>query len=297
MRLNILPHLNQKNKGFRPILLPKYLDRSKIIFTFVLLLIKPLKMDTTNLEVVATVYRTKDYLLFKQHEENRELIPSHVKKIYKSMMKSGWIQGSLVIMGDDDKIRDGHHRVASAQMADVPIDFVIINNPMKDLISQLNMNRKLWSFLSHLDTYIKRGNSNYIDLAKFMNEYSEFTPTDCMMMCKNSSRGAYREEFETGSFIIKDIDVARTWGDQLRTIKPFFEEGYCRGPFVRALIRAMVVYKDVFNFDEFFKRLKSRARLAKHGAPVIKPHQTNKQYSLIIEDIYNHKRAKKIYLK
>jgi hypothetical protein len=244
---------------------------------------------TETSEIVGHLYQTKDYSIFKSHVENRDLDTSHANGIYQSMMKKGWIRGSVVAIGGDGTIFEGHTRVACAQKANVPIEYIIVSEPIENLISELNMNRKEWKLVNHMNTYIIRGNEHYITLGKFVNESKEFSITDCIMICKNSTTSEQRKIFDSGQFVVGDMDVARKWVEQLRQVKPYLPIGYCRGPFVRAMA-SVFLKPHKFNFDEFHYKLKLYSK-------PLKEHQTIREYSTAIEEIYNYKRREKIYLK
>ena len=252
-------------------------------------------MITDTSEIIGYLYRTKDYSIFKTHEENRDLENSHAKKIYENMIKNGWISGSVVAIGTEGKIYEGHYRIACAQKANVPIEYILVSEPIENLISELNMLRKGWSLLNHMKTYIIRGNQEYIKLGEFANKFPEFSLTDCIMLCKNTTSTNKVDEFFAGKFAITNLEKAYLWASQIRELKPYFSDekgnsadGYAKGPFVRAM--ACVLLKPKFNFNEFLYKVKLQPK-------ALKTHQTIKEYSLAIEEIYNYKRREKIYLR
>jgi hypothetical protein len=239
-------------------------------------------MDTSNSKRVNEILRTKDYLMFNVNDHNRVIIPSHVRRLSVSMAVNGWIKGSYMVTDKSYNIIDGQHRLEAAKIANVPVDYVIESRANPDDIRILNTNSKNWNIIDHLQYHVKAGNQNYILLDRFMKNFPDFRPTECMMLVKNSMSSAERGEFESGDFVVRDMKKAYAWAHQIMSLKPYFEMGYCKSIFVRALMRVFL-NKPEFNFDEFLHKVKIRP-----GS--IYPCGTVDQYVEMIEDIYNYKR-------
>lgn len=231
---------------------------------------------------IGEVYRTKDYSIFKKHQSNRTLIPSHVKRLYNDMLVHGWLNGSTITLNEKGEVIDGQHRVEAAVMANVPVHYTIVKGANADTIRGLNTKAKPWNVITHLEGYVKEGNQNYILLKRFMENFPTLRPTECMMLVKNSISSTERDEFESGRFVVRDMKKAYVWGHQLMSLKPYFEKGYNKSIFVRAMMRVFL-NKPEFNFDEFVHKIQIRPRSIFMCGTV-------EQYLEMIEDIYNYRR-------
>ena len=108
------------------------------------------------------------------------------------------------------------------------------------------------------------------------------------MLVKNSISSVVRGEFERGEFVVRDMKIAYAWGHKIMSLKPYFENGYNKSLFVRAMVR--VFLKPVFNFDEFIHRVKLRPKSIVMCGTV-------EQYLEMIVGIYNYRRSDKVNLR
>jgi hypothetical protein len=239
-------------------------------------------MDTSNSKKVNEILRTKDYSIFKVNEHNRVIIPSHVKRLTQSMLVNGWQKGSYMVTDRNYNVIDGQHRLEAAKIANVPVEYAVEVKATADSIRMLNTNSKNWNIIDHLRYHVEAGNQNYVLLDRFMKNFPDFRPTECMMLVKNSMSSAERGEFESGQFVVKDMKKAYAWGHQIMSLKPYFDSGYCKSIFVRALMKVFL-NKPEFNFDEFLHKIHIRPRSIYMCGTV-------DQYVEMIEDIYNYKR-------
>lgn len=232
------------------------------------------------------IYQTKNYGLFSFHKDNREFDYNHVNRLYKSMLIHGWIRGSYVVVNRLYQIIDGQHRFLAAQKAGVSMYFIMDDKITSDEISLINTNKKNWNIITHLQKFVKLGNPHYVVLDKFMKNYPSLRPTECTMLVRNSLGSADREIFESGNFKVKDMKLAYEWAYNIMRLKPYFEKGYNKSIFVRALIK-ILTSKPEFKFDEFIHKVELRPKsLVMCG--------TVDQYVGLIEEIYNYRRPDKL---
>jgi len=241
-----------------------------------------------NNKSVNQVFRTKDYSTFKFDKENRTIIPSHVKSLSKSMLTNGWVKGSYVVVNKENAIIDGQHRVLAAEIAKVFVEYVVEAKATGENIRLLNTDTKNWNIITHLEYHVKQGNQSYILLDRFMKNFPSLKPTECTMLVKNSTSSASRGEFERGEFVVRDMKIAYDWGHKIMSLKPYFERGYNKAIFVRAMVRVLI--KPIFNFEEFLHRVKLRPKSIVMCGTV-------EQYLEMTEDIYNYRRSDKVNLR
>lgn len=239
-------------------------------------------MHPSNSKKVGEIFQTKDYSIFKFRNDNRDIIQSHVNNLSKSMLVDGWQDGSTAVVNQRFEVIDGQHRILAAQKANVSVRYEVVRNANLNTIRRLNTKTKNWNIITHLKSYVKEGNQNYILLDRFMKNFPTLRPTECMMLVKNSMSSAKREEFESGNFVVKDMKKAYEWGHRIMRLRSYFEKGYNKSIFVRALIE-IFINKPKFNFDEFVHKIQIRPRSIYMCGTV-------SQYIEMIEDIYNYKR-------
>jgi hypothetical protein len=250
-------------------------------------------MKVKNSKKVNEVFETSDYEMFVFRGDNRMIIPSHVKELTKDMVKRGWERGSYVVVNELMEIVDGQHRVLAAKAAGIPFHFISENGTGFDSIRGLNKKQRNWNIIDHIHGYISgdNKNSNYVVLHSFMNNFPTLRPTECMMIVKNSMSATTRQEFEDGLFVVRDMKLAYEWGHRLVSLKPYFENGYNKSIFVRAMIKVWTSGV-TFDFDEFLHKIKLRPRMIYMCGTV-------DQYIDMIQEIYNYRRKgeEKIYFR
>jgi hypothetical protein len=236
----------------------------------------------SNGKKVNQVFQTKNYGMFKFRADNRVLNTTHIKKLSEKMKNIGWIPGSYVVINEKGEIIDGQHRVSAAQMVGVPISYTIERKSNFDTIRSLNQNQKNWSFTDYIHGYVKEDNVHYTLLDGFLNEFKDFKPTEALMFLQNNANPVHRDVFESGSWESKNVELGKDWAKKIQSLKPFFEKGYNKSIFVRAMIKLMSKKPD-FVFEEFLHKVQLRPGMIHLCGSV-------ELYTEMIEDIYNYRR-------
>lgn len=241
-----------------------------------------------KIKEVNKVYKTKDYNLFNFRPDNRPIIQSHVKELMDSMTKHGWEQGSYVVVNEKMEVIDGQHRLMSGMELGLPIIFTIEKGSNFDTIQTLNTKQKNWTKYNHIDSYVKKGNQNYIILDKYMKKFPEFKLTEMLMFLGNTQGSISKGDFEDGKFEVRSTDIANVWINNLLCLKGYFPKYYNKSIFVRSVLR--VLKKEDFKFSEFLHKVQLRPLM-------LQPCGTVEQYVEMIEKIYNYGRGNKVNLR
>jgi len=101
-----------------------------------------------------TIESTSDYSQFVKHENQQPQDDAHVRKLAESMKKYGFLPSKPAQVfkhGSKLMLIDGHHRVAAAQLASVPVLYVIEPESHKDLIADGNWLVRKWKTESFVD--------------------------------------------------------------------------------------------------------------------------------------------------
>jgi hypothetical protein len=145
------------------------------------------------------------------------------------------------------------------------------------------------------------GLEDYMALKEFCQNYDFLNLSDCIALCSNTTGGGNstknrkygkmpftpKEQFDRGTWTVKDISTAEMYADRIGLIQPYYE-GYNRSIFVGTMLS--LFKRDNFDFNEFM----SKVRLQ----PTALVDCSNRsQYRALIEDIYNFKRRDKVNLK
>lgn len=240
-------------------------------------------------KIVGEIRETKDYSIFKFRDDNRVINQSHVKKLSNRMKEIGWLPTSVVTINNGGDVIDGQHRVKAAMAVGVPIRYKVSKGAGSEEMTLMNTLQKNWSPFDHLHKFVVRGNSNYIAFDKFVKEFPMFKYTEIAMLLNNNLSTVERDVFESGNYVVKDVNKARKWANHILEIKPFFEKYYNKSIFVRAIIK-IISNKPEFVFEEFIHKLKLRPTM-------LVPCGTVAQYIETIENIYNYRRSDKVNLR
>lgn len=239
---------------------------------------------TFNSKQVNSIFQTKDLSKFTFRRDNRVLNQSHINKLSTNMKTSGWLPGSYVVVNEKFEIIDGQHRVKAAIASGTPIRYTIEKKADQSIIRGLNQNQKNWSLADHIHGYVVENNPHYVKLNNFIKAYPEFKVTECMMLLNNNANAVHRDMFESGKWESKSYRVATEWGDNILKLKPYFEKGYNKSIFVRAVVR-ILARKPEFKFEEFLHKVQLRPQSITLCGNI-------DQYTQMIEDIYNYSRRK-----
>jgi hypothetical protein len=238
---------------------------------------------------VGEIFETKDYSIFKFREDNRPIIPNHVKKLAKRMSERGWLPTSVVTINGSGDIIDGQNRVTAAMSVGCPIRYKVVKGAGSDEMTEMNTLQKNWSPFDHLHKFVVKGNKNYVVFNNFITDYPMYKYTEVAMFLNNSMSSVKRDTFESGEYVVKNEKKAREWANNILELKPYFEKYYNKSIFVRAMVKIMSNKKD-FVFEEFLHKVKLRPMK-------LVPCGTVEQYVEMIEGIYNYMRKDKVNLR
>lgn len=102
-----------------------------------------------------------------------------------------------------------------------------------------------------------------------------------MLLFNSGTKGIDKISFSRGKFQIVSYEKAVEWANNILSLKPYFEKGYNRSNFVRAIM-TIVEKLPQFDFQRFYhKMLLNPSKMKLCG--------DKKTYYQMIEDIYNFK--------
>ena len=262
----------------------------------------PMAKESNQVQEIGIVYYTKDLSIFKIIDGNRIPNLSHIRRISGSMKQNGVLMNPIIVNKSFEVI-DGQHRLAAAKDQNAGIYYIVAPNYTLKEVHTLNLNQKNWTNKDYMQGYARMGVKPYIKLSEFYQINNDFTLSDSIVMCSNTSSNSpsrlsskYRknhnemnikEVFEEGTWKGRDFKLAQTYADQIRAIKKYYD-GYKRGTFVGTMLS--LFSNDNFDYNRFMHKLEIQPGVLHDCA-------SRAQYKLLIEDIYNYKSREKVNLR
>lgn len=130
---------------------------------------------------------TSDYSKFKPSDSNRDVIPSHIKNLERSMKEHGFLKAfplSVKREGQSLILTDGQNRLAAAKNVGVPVFYIE---------SQIHIDpasvpaAKAWKKSDFIRRYAHDGIAAYLEIIEFINTYGVTSPTAVKLLCDDIS--------------------------------------------------------------------------------------------------------------
>lgn len=233
------------------------------------------------------VFKTDNYNLFKIIKDNRDMNENHIHRLVKSFEHKHLV--CPIIVNEHHEVIDGQHRLEASKITGLPVYYMVIPGYSIDEVQILNSNQKNWTKHDFLNMFCERGMKPYLELREFMTMNPDFRISVAIKIL-SLGKGATQElngvmmstrSFENGKFIIPDLGKSYQIANRLKEFKPFFEL-YHTPHFVYA-VRKLLTRKK-YNHKEMLHKLESSSiKLRECGS--------TEEYLLLLEKIYNYKRA------
>jgi len=230
------------------------------------------------------IEQTTNYGKFKTIRGNREINRVHLSKLEKSVADNNMLEANPIIVNERMYILDGQHRLLVAEKLGIPIYYVVVPSGGMPEVQRLNSNVRNWTMQNFLDSYVERGNENYIKLKEFMDRTGLAIGLAVLLFngAQKKTKGAdsYVQVFKDGDFKVNFQQFAEDMFQSLIELTPYCdEESWQDRAFVTALI---LVYRAGITQETLLGKLKSSSiripRLA-----------TRRQYVKLLEDVLSHK--------
>lgn len=111
-------------------------------------------------KVIATIYRTENYTIFKGLIGNRALY-GRPAKIIESIKANGYILCPICV-NEKFEVIDGQGRLEALKTLKMPVDYyVVLGATLEDCIA-MNAQTTPWKLKDYIDSYVSLGDENYI---------------------------------------------------------------------------------------------------------------------------------------
>ena len=236
---------------------------------------------------------TNDYSMFKFLDGNRQINQLNLNRIIASMRENPLI--TILIVNEKMEIIDGQHRFLALKELGLPVNYVIAYGYGTDEVSVLNAIGMNWTKTDYLETYVSKGNENYLKFKMFKEKYPKLTFTMCVRLLSgfnshrnsnfNGAIGSSRD-FEKGLFVINDLPSAHKYAKMLMHFEKHYK-GFADLTFCLTLLN--IFKHENYDHERMMKRLDAQPN-AIHGC------KNQKQYHELLEEIYNYKARTKLSL-
>ena len=129
------------------------------------------------------ILSTTNYKLFKNLFGNRDIQPSHVRRMAKTRTEEYKTpedqdkldqlrQARMVIVNEKYEIIDGQHNVQEAILSKRPVYYTIIKDTDINDVKILNIDVSKWKFINHLNSFVKQKKKDYILYKEYWERYN-----------------------------------------------------------------------------------------------------------------------------
>ena len=245
-----------------------------------------MKMKNKDTLTSEKIYVTTDYNKFKFLKENREIYPTHVNRLVKSIKQRD--VKIPIIVDRDFNILEGQHRYEAYKKLSMPIHYSFRTTIAMSDIRTMNVSTQKWNLYDFLHSYKQSGNKEYIHLDWFVRTY-KFGIRESVMMCTNSSGSSHaRDLFKSGKFKVKDLESAKLSATRINAMKEYYAF-YRKRTFIYALLR---VFKEPgFEWHRFWNNVQK-------SSGTLKDQGSRDAFIADIVKLYNHRtpKDKKIWI-
>ncbi len=232
---------------------------------------KTLKIYTTNEDI------------FKKQTGNREVRPSHVKKLIKSFGKVSLF--TLILVNEKGEVLDGQHRLQAMVDVGIPITFIVIPKYGLEETKVLNDFDLNWSTDAQMDSYVELGYDAYVTYKDFKDQYKfKHSVSQQLLVDKFADGGITSDDFKYGKFKIKDLNKSKRYASMLHDFSGSYKKFG-----VRSFVVAMV---DFFNHPEYNHQRMVYA-MESHSVKLNGNVKSVSEYKISLNQYYNHGLSKK----
>lgn len=224
--------------------------------------------------------------MFKRVSGNRNEDRAHIEKLKASMSENYLF--TVILTNENLEIIDGQHRFQAIKELSLPLNYTVLPGYKLSHVQSYNQNLKTWNAQDYLTSQCNLGNEEYIRYKMFKDKYG-FGHNECIAMLTGTLKagGHAFDSFKRGTFKITNMRGAEDVAKKIWMLKDVYD-GFRRRSFVYAMMR--LIGKPEFDFNEFLQKVRN-------NPSAIVNCNDEKQYTLLIEEIYNYRRRDKVNLR
>ena len=215
-----------------------------------------LKNNEVKIEEHSTIYKTKDYDMFKSIKANRMISPTNYNKLVRSMSEKQLV--TPICVNEKMEIIDGQHRYMAAKELGKPVYYYIEPGYREEEMKRANLVSSNWNKNDFLNMFISQNDPTYIKIKELMDTYS-IVVSDMIKIISAIREDNYRETglaFEEGTIVISNSDFLdiESFLESLSLFKDFKQ--YNRSKFISAYLE--LYFHASYNHDQMVDKYKKR---------------------------------------
>jgi len=113
-----------------------------------------------------------DHGMFKRLDGNRPVSELRVKKIIGSIKKVGYVTSPIVV-NEQYQVIDGQGRLEALKRLNMPVHYIIVPNVGIDECIAMNMNQSNWTLMDYIGSHAETGNISYMYLLNLIKAYGK----------------------------------------------------------------------------------------------------------------------------
>ena len=203
-------------------------------------------------KVNVTIYKTKNYDMFKLVSSNRPVTEAHVKEIMSEIQANNFLSENPVKVNRSHEIIEGQHTFQACVRLEIPV-YYMYTKMTKNHIGRFNSSRKTWSMEDVLHHYCVEGVHDYKILAGFRRRHPYPLSTLIILLTGENSKKVL-SEYRKGEFkVAQSLDTVEKLLDNIKEFKEFSDKIYRNRAFITAYIDVLT-HPD-FNHDVFVHKV------------------------------------------
>ena len=239
------------------------------------------------------IQRTSDYSIFKKSNLNRDVVPSHVKKIKRELERENNLHLNPIICNGEMEVISGQHRLEAATQLGLDIYYICDPDVSYDFILNANSVQRSNTLKEVVEYWSKKDKKeDYITLQKYMTR-TKLSVKSLLGLLFGQSDKLMGDLLRTGKFVMPKTTekVEKIVDGFLRFLD------YCHNKKITPLImfvgnnftmafRNVYIVED-FNEDIFYRKLDQKWF-------EIKPQVNTAEWTKLLLSIYNYKNQRPI---
>lgn len=224
------------------------------------------------------VYSTKNYDQFKVIGGNRSIRESWVLELAEKIEAHDF--RIPIEVTPKMEVIDGQHRIEARRLLGIDVPYIVIDAKSLADVQAVNNDRKSWTNLDYLESFVVRGNEHYRKLKWFMQTYKLPLNVSIALLTTgiDSTHNGHRTEaFRAGQFEIKQLDTAVSVASKLSSLDGIFAH-WKNSRFTTVIVH--LLRNPSFDWMRFERKVKNRPEMLKLCA-------TQGEYFEVIERLYN----------
>jgi len=239
------------------------------------------------------VYMTHEFL-FILDVHNRPIDDDKVRRFMKTFNEGKNFMKEFPAIIDPNTwvVLDGQHRYEACKRLGIPFYYRWALNGEFTIDNVVDVQHNSgWKSSDFMHSYIKQGNQNYVEVARFAKRYNVSISIAVLLLTSVNSKGELinsrgvslkRAGFYDGNLVVKNINAACRIADRLEDIG---KSGCC--PFYRS-DRFISAFISVLNHPHY-DHATMMHKVNQFGASLMKPQTDTENYLRMLEMLYNYK--------